>query len=83
MKRFILATLGLISAPAFAEPQDNVSGMKNNVIGISRNERRAILEEMRGRAQLENLISQIVEEEEMIETHGWGYERQTQSKRPG
>jgi hypothetical protein len=82
MKLFILATIGLIATPTLAEPGKNVSGAKNSVMGTSQAQRRAALEEMRGRAQLEMLINQVVEEEEMIETHGWGYERRAASKRP-
>jgi hypothetical protein len=82
MKWFILATIGLIATPTLAESAKNVSGAKNSVIGTTQEERRAALEEMRGRAQLEMLINQVVEEEEMIETHGWGYERRVASKRP-
>jgi hypothetical protein len=75
MKPFILATIALMSAPVLAEQPNRVPNTKNNLIGTTSTERRLALEEMRGRAQLETLIDQIVEEEDLIETHAWGYDR--------
>jgi hypothetical protein len=83
MKRVILITIGLLSAPVFAEPPKVLPVAKNTLIGTSKDARRTAIEDMRGRAQLEMLISRIVEEEELNETHGWGYERQADPRQPG